>query len=86
MTLNGWTIKVHRSPLTLYATPATRSPTMRFTEEQTALRDSLRDEVPSTQIGDLVMRRIRDLDEVAYVRFASVYKEFQDLISFLRIN
>jgi transcriptional repressor NrdR len=48
-----------------------------------ALRDSLRDEVPSTLIGDKVMRRLRDLDEVAYVRFASVYKEFQDLISFL---
>jgi transcriptional repressor NrdR len=48
-----------------------------------ALRDSLRDEVSSTLIGDKVMRRLRDLDEVAYVRFASVYKEFQDLISFL---
>jgi transcriptional repressor NrdR len=48
-----------------------------------ALRDSLRDEIPSSQIGDKVMRRLRDLDEVAYIRFASVYKEFHDLISFM---
>ncbi len=47
-----------------------------------ALRDKLTDEVASTHIGDLVMPRLRDLDEVAYVRFASVYKEFRDLESF----
>lgn len=48
-----------------------------------ALRDALKDEVPSAQLGDMVMRRLRDLDEVAYVRFASVYKAFRDLESFL---
>lgn len=48
-----------------------------------SLRDALRDEVPSQQLGDLLMRRLRDLDEVAYVRFASVYKEFRDPRSFL---
>jgi len=48
-----------------------------------ALRDALLDEVASTHIGDLVMQRLRDLDEVAYVRFASVYKEFRDLSSFV---
>ncbi|MFO7169729.1 MAG: transcriptional regulator NrdR [Chloroflexota bacterium] len=36
-------------------------------------------EVPSTTIGDMVMRRLRELDEVAYIRFASVYRSFTDL-------
>lgn len=48
-----------------------------------ALRDTLTDEIASSHIGDLVMQRLRELDEVAYVRFASVYKEFRDLGSFL---
>jgi transcriptional repressor NrdR len=36
-------------------------------------------EVASTTIGDIVMRRLRELDEVAYIRFASVYRSFSDL-------
>jgi transcriptional repressor NrdR len=36
-------------------------------------------EVSSTMIGDEVMRRLRDLDEVAYIRFASVYRSFADI-------
>src|SRR5438309_1851874 len=36
-------------------------------------------EVPSTVVGELVMDRLRDLDPIAYVRFASVYREFRDL-------
>ncbi|MHB9130772.1 MAG: transcriptional regulator NrdR [Armatimonadota bacterium] len=47
-----------------------------------SLRDALRDEIPSQLLGDMVMTRLRDIDEVAYVRFASVYKEFRDLSSF----
>ena len=39
-------------------------------------------EVKSTEIGELVMRKLRKLDKVAYIRFASVYKEFADLESF----
>ncbi len=41
-------------------------------------------EVNSTEIGELVLRRLRDIDEVAYVRFASVYRDFQDVDSFLK--
>lgn len=41
-------------------------------------------EVPSSAIGDLVMERLRDLDQVAYVRFASVYREFQDVSDFVQ--
>ena len=39
-------------------------------------------EVPSRLIGDLVMEELRNLDEVAYVRFASVYRRFQDVTEF----
>ncbi len=41
-------------------------------------------EVPSTYLGDMVLKRLRDLDKVAYIRFASVYKSFQDLDEFYR--
>lgn len=41
-------------------------------------------EVASTDIGELVMARLRELDGVAYVRFASVYREFRDVDSFMR--
>src|SRR5207253_9426249 len=43
------------------------------------LRRSGRVEIPSGEIGEMVMERLRDLDEVAYIRFASVYREFMDL-------
>jgi transcriptional repressor NrdR len=39
-------------------------------------------EVPSRLIGDMVMEELRNLDEVAYVRFASVYRRFQDVTEF----
>jgi transcriptional repressor NrdR len=44
-------------------------------------------DIPSRAIGDAVMNRLRKIDEVAYVRFASVYKEFRDVSEFmLEIN
>jgi transcriptional repressor NrdR len=49
---------------------------------ESQLHNEFRYEVDSQQLGDLVLRRLRDLDKVAYVRFASVYKEFQDLDEF----
>jgi len=39
-------------------------------------------EIPSRQIGELVMKELAKLDKVAYVRFASVYRSFQDLDDF----
>ena len=39
-------------------------------------------EVPSRLVGELVMEELRELDEVAYVRFASVYRRFQDVTEF----
>lgn len=47
------------------------------------LRDDNDREVSSIAIGEMVMDRLRDLDEVAYVRFASVYRQFTDLNSFI---
>ncbi len=41
-------------------------------------------EVKSTKVGDLVMRELKTLDHVAYVRFASVYREFKDVSEFMR--
>ena len=40
-------------------------------------------EVPTSAIGELVMGKLKDLDEVAYVRFASVYREFKDVNTFI---
>lgn len=48
------------------------------------LQNSLSHEVPSSKIGVLVMEKLKDLDDVAYVRFASVYREFKDLDTFMR--
>ena len=40
-------------------------------------------EIPSKDIGEMVMRKVHDLDPVAYVRFASVYREFKDVETFM---
>ena len=47
-----------------------------------SLRASGEREVPSRQVGELVMQALRELDEVAYVRFASVYRSFEDISEF----
>jgi transcriptional repressor NrdR len=46
--------------------------------------NSLEQEMTSTQIGEMVMDGLRKLDEVAYVRFASVYRQFRDIHSFMQ--
>ena len=40
-------------------------------------------EISSKEIGELVMKELKDLDEVAYVRFASVYRDFRDVTTFI---
>ena len=47
------------------------------------LNNSLQTEVSSTQIGELVMEQLKTIDEVAYVRFASVYRQFKDINTFM---
>ena len=64
--------------------PVSREDIERVADEiEAALRDRLATEVPAQQIGEVVMERLRQLDEVAYVRFASVYKEFRGVDSFV---
>jgi transcriptional repressor NrdR len=50
---------------------------------ESALRDNNRDEVSSRQIGQQIMAHLREIDQVAYVRFASVYRKFQAKEEFL---
>ena len=47
------------------------------------LNNMMEKEISSTFIGELVMERLKDLDEVAYVRFASVYRQFTDINTFI---
>lgn len=48
------------------------------------LRKEFDKELSSQQIGELVMKRLHELDEVAYVRFASVYRQFKDVSQFMK--
>ncbi len=50
---------------------------------ESQLRDEYPMEVPAQDIGERVMQALRDLDEIAYVRFASVYRKFQDIEEFI---
>ena len=47
------------------------------------LQNSIRTEIKSAEIGEMVLDRLRDLDIVSYIRFASVYRDFKDLDSFM---
>lgn len=52
-------------------------------DTETNLQNQLQPEVPSFKIGELVMANLKEIDEVAYVRFASVYREFKDINTFM---
>ena len=52
-------------------------------EIESELQNTLHLEVPSVELGDLVLAKLRDIDEISYVRFASVYHEFTDVDSFM---
>ena len=47
-----------------------------------SLQATMKNEISSTEIGELVMEKLKELDEVAYVRFASVYRQFKDITTF----
>ena len=53
------------------------------TEIEQSIQNTLEREVSTDRIGEMVMERIKPLDEVAYIRFASVYRRFQDVNSFI---
>ena len=50
-----------------------------------AVHNSLKSEISSTEIGEMVMDELKRADEVAYVRFASVYRKFKDLSQFIEL-
>ena len=76
--LNGIIEACHKRPITLEQMESV------VNEIELELQNSLTYEVPSSKIGVLVMEKLKALDEVAYVRFASVYREFKDLDTFMR--
>ncbi len=49
---------------------------------ETELQNTLTQEIGSRELGEMVMKRLKDTDKVAYVRFASVYREFKDIETF----
>ena len=54
------------------------------TEIEQEIQNSLVREITTDKLGEMVMSRIKPMDEVAYIRFASVYRRFQDVNSFVR--
>ena len=52
-------------------------------EIEQSLQNDMEREVSSSEIGELVMDRLKEVDEVAYVRFASVYRQFKDIGTFM---
>ncbi len=68
-----------------YKCPVTMEQMENITAEiEAELQNSLTREIPSSQIGVLVMKKLKAISDVAYVRFASIYREFRDLETFLR--
>jgi len=53
-------------------------------EIERKVQESTEKEIPSSTIGEEVMRRLQNLDDVAYVRFASVYRQFKDINEFMK--
>ncbi len=54
------------------------------TEIEQSIQNSLEREISTDRLGEMVMERIKPMDEVAYIRFASVYRRFQDVNGFVR--
>lgn len=64
--------------------PVSVSAMERLTDEiEARLRSNMENEVASNDIGEMVMEGLKGIDEVAYVRFASVYREFKDINTFM---
>lgn len=64
--------------------PVTMNSLMKLADEiEQELQNSLERETSTKKIGELVMEKLKDVDEVAYVRFASVYRQFKDINTFM---
>ena len=75
--INGMVRACEKRPVSLSAIESA------VTEIEQIIQNSLEREVKTSYIGELVMERLKPLDEVAYVRFASVYRQFRDINSFM---
>ena len=75
--LNGMLRSCEKRPVPLTALEAIAD------EIEQELQNSFEREIGSSEIGEMVMDRLKDLDEVAYVRFASVYRQFKDVNTFM---
>ena len=75
--INGMVRACEKRPVSLSAIESA------VTEIEQIIQNSLEREVRTSYIGELVMERLKPLDEVAYVRFASVYRQFKDINSFM---
>lgn len=75
--LNGMVRACEKRPVPIAALENAAS------EIEQVLQNSLEREVSTDKIGELVMERLKPLDEVSYVRFASVYRQFKDINSFM---
>jgi len=68
-----------------YKRPVTNEQLGRIVDEiEAELKNTLKTEFRSTEIGLLVMEKLKELDDVSYVRFASVYREFKDVETFMQ--
>ena len=76
--LSGIIKACHKRPVTMEQMEEVAS------DIEAELQNSLSREISSQSIGVLVMEKLKSLDPVAYVRFASVYREFKDLDTFMR--
>ena len=49
------------------------------------IQNSLKQEISSQEIGEMIMEKLKSVDDIAYVRFASVYRQFKDVTSFIKL-
>ena len=75
--LNGMVRACEKRPVSMAEMEAA------VTDIEQVMQNSLEREISSSEIGELVMEKVHDLDPVAYVRFASVYREFKDVETFM---
>ena len=75
--INGLLKACEKRPITIVDLQAIAS------EIELELQNSLEREIKTTEIGEMVMERLKTIDEVAYVRFASVYRQFKDINTFM---
>ncbi len=54
-------------------------------EIEKTIQNSLKQEISSQEIGEMVMAKLKEVDEIAYVRFASVYRQFKDVTNFIKL-